>query len=81
MFYYYYYYYYIINNNNNNNNNELLCIQMWASSVTFLIIVGWPPYFVGVKPEVYVPAYQGYVPWVGLYDGKPGDPLSLLHKP
>jgi hypothetical protein len=44
-------------------------IKIRTSSVTFLIIVGWAPHFVGVKPQVYVPTYQGYVPWDGLEDG------------
>jgi hypothetical protein len=36
---------------------ELLSLEHRTSSVTFLIIVGWPPHFVGVKPQVYVPTY------------------------
>jgi hypothetical protein len=49
-----------------------LCI--WGTtSVTFFIHVGWPPHFVGVKPQVYVPTYEGYVPWDGLEDGQSSD--------
>jgi hypothetical protein len=40
------------------------------------MIVGWAPHFVSVKPQVYVPTYQGYVPWDGLEDGQSRDQLS-----
>jgi hypothetical protein len=53
--------------------HELLDFLNWASCVTFLMHVGWPPHFVGVKPQVYVPTYWGYVPWDGLGDGKSKD--------
>jgi hypothetical protein len=33
---------------------------------------------VGVKPQGYVPTYQGYVPWDGLEDGQSRDQLSIL---
>jgi hypothetical protein len=33
---------------------------------------------VGVKPQVYVPTYKGYVPLDGLEDGQSRDRLSLL---
>jgi hypothetical protein len=49
---------------------ELLSLENPTSSVTFLIIVGWPPHFVSVKPQVYVPTDEGYVPWDGLEDGQ-----------
>jgi hypothetical protein len=49
---------------------ELLCISNETSLVTFLIIVGWPPHFMGVNPQVYVPTYEGYVTWDGLEDGQ-----------
>jgi hypothetical protein len=67
---YYYYYYY-----------ELLSLENWTSSVTFLTHVGWPPHFVIVKPQVYVPTYEGYVPWDSLEDGQSRDELSILRKP
>jgi hypothetical protein len=60
---------------------ELLSLSNPTSSVTFLIHVGWLPDFVGVKPQAYVPTYQGYVPWDGLEDGQSRDRLSILHKP
>ena len=48
VYYYYYnhYYYYYY---------ELLSLENPTSSVTFLILVRWPPHFVSVKLEVYVP--------------------------
>jgi hypothetical protein len=60
---------------------ELLFIRNGTRSVTFLIHVGWPPHFVSVKPQVYVPTFQGYVPWDGLKDGQSRNQLLLLHKP
>jgi hypothetical protein len=46
MFKHVFYYYY-----------ELLFICKRTSSATFVIRVGWPPHFVGVKPQVYVSMY------------------------
>jgi hypothetical protein len=57
---------------------ELLGFKIRASSVTFLIVVGWPPHFVGVKLQVYVRTFKGKVPWDGLKDGQSRDQLSLF---
>jgi hypothetical protein len=58
---------------------ELLSLEHRTSSVTFSILVGWPPHFVSVEPQVYVQTYWGYVPWDGLEDGQSRDQLSILH--
>jgi hypothetical protein len=58
----------------------LLSLENPTSSLIALIHVGWAPHFVGVKTQVYVPTYQGYVPWDGLEDGQSRDQSSILHK-